>query len=150
MKNKPYLVLIILFLMPIKATYGQEIPAQRATLAIIGEAENQKAQGMLSVACAIRNRKTLKGVYGEKNPRVLKRKYSAQTYKQAQEAWTKSAIPAQCEFIKGADHWENINAFGLPSWAKTMVKTYEYKDHVFYRSTKQPKKGKRNETLLSN
>ena len=41
-----------------------EINDQQAVRAIIGEAGNQGERGMLALACALRNRGTLKGVYG--------------------------------------------------------------------------------------
>lgn len=100
-----------------------------AILSIIGEGENQGYTGMLALAGAIRNRGTLKGVYGVKAPRVVKRKYSNATYNMAKKAWVESL---KVDITKGADHWENIKAFGTPYWAKSMVKTFEHKDHVFY------------------
>lgn len=108
------------------------IDNDRAINAIIGEAENQGYMGQLYVACAIRNRGTLKGVYGENAPRVLGKKYSDVIYLQAETAWKLSATSDSCQDIKGATHWENIKAFGTPYWAKKMHKTFQYLDHVFY------------------
>lgn len=105
----------------------------RAIKAIIGEAENQGYAGMVYVACAIRNRGTLQGVYGERAPRVLKHKYSDQIALQAQSAWAISELPDTCIDLKGATHWENIKAFGCPKWVKDCIETLRYKDHVFYR-----------------
>ena len=34
---------------------------------------------------------------------------------------------------RGADHYENIKAFGTPYWAKTMIVTAKIKSHTFYR-----------------
>lgn len=104
-----------------------------AVLAIIGEAENQGYDGMLAVACAIRNRGTLQGVYGIKAPRVVQKKYSPKTYAKALKAWRASS---DCDVTNGADHWENVKAFGKPKWAKTMKLTYVCKDHEFYRGAK--------------
>lgn len=106
---------------------------EQAILAVIGEAENQGYQGMKAIACGIRNRGTLKGVYGLNSPRVKKHKYSENTAAQAMVAWETSDDPDQCRFLGGADHWENVKAFGKPTWASEMVETYRYKDHVFYK-----------------
>jgi len=103
---------------------------KNAILAIIGEGENQGYTGMLALAGAIRNRGTLKGVYGIKAPRVVKQKYSKATYRMAQKAWAQSL---KVDITKGADHWENIKAFGNPYWAHSMVETFRHKDHVFYK-----------------
>lgn len=118
---------------PVHASELPGMPGKQAILAIIGEAENQGYQGMLAVACAIRNRGTLKGVYGLNAPRVKQHKYSDATYKLAQKAWYASF---RQDITNGATHWENIKAFGKPSWSNKMIETYRIKDHVFYREIK--------------
>lgn len=110
-----------------------EIPESRAVRAIIGEAENQGYDGMLAVACAMRNRGTLQGVYGERAPRVMQHKYSDKIYALAVKAWRASA---NCDVTHGANHWENVKAFGKPGWAKNMKLTYCCKDHEFYREVR--------------
>lgn len=103
---------------------------EEAIKAVIGEAENQGYNGMLAVAGAIRNRGSLKGCYGFQAPRVLHHKYSEITYYTAQKAWEKSKY---LDITHGANHWENINAFGTPCWVKHCVETFRYRDHVFYK-----------------
>lgn len=110
-----------------------EIPKSRAINAIIGEAEDQGQMGMNLIACAIRNRGTLDGVYGENSPRVKAHLYSEDIEAKATVAWEKSADPAECSFVKGATHWENIKDFGRPKWAKLMKKVYKHHDHTFYK-----------------
>ena len=111
-----------------------DVSDSQAVLAIIGEAENQGATGMLAVACAIRNRDTLRGVYCVNAPRVKQKKYSQKTYDLAKQSWEKSA---SVDIVNGADHWENINAFGRPYWADSMTETYRHKDHVFFKEVKK-------------
>ena len=60
--------------------HADTIPESKAVLAIIGEAENQGAQGLMAVACGLNNRGTLKGVYGINAPRVKQGKYSHDIY----------------------------------------------------------------------
>lgn len=112
------------------ATSAEGIKDKDAILAIIGEAENQGGIGMLAVACAIRNRGTLEGVYGIKAKRMINHQYSIATYKLAASAWLSSQT---YDITNGATHWENIRAFGRPYWVRDMVETYRYKDHVFYK-----------------
>lgn len=111
--------------------YAASIDSDKAIAAIIGEAENQGFTGMLAVAHAIRNRGTLKGVYGSHAPRVKHHLYSARIYQLANLAWQQSG--ADYDITHGADHWENIKAFGCPSWVKGCIETFRYKDHVFYK-----------------
>ena len=98
--------------------------------AIIGEASNQGYQGMLAVACGIRNRGTLKGVYGvnakhiDNEPNYI--------WKLAEKSW----IESEHNRIHSGTHWENIKAFGKPYWAESMVEVYRYKDHVFYKESR--------------
>lgn len=64
-----------------------KISDEKAILSIIGEAEDQGYEGMLAVACAIRNRGTLKGVFGINNLRVKHERYSKAIWFQAKKAW---------------------------------------------------------------
>ena len=104
-----------------------------AIKAIIGEAENQGYKGMLAVACAIRNRGTLKGVYGLRAKRVRYSLFNEEAMIDAKLAWEESA---KHDITNGATLWENINAFGCPSWVKSCVETFRYKNHVFYREVR--------------
>lgn len=99
-------------------------------LAVIGEAENQGYKGQLLVSSAIRNRGTLKGVYGLHAPRVKNHLYSQATYDQCRKAWLASAGK---DYAMGATNWENVHAFGEPYWAKSMTIVMEYKDHRFFK-----------------
>lgn len=116
-----------------KPAHAQDIDDGDAIKAIIGEAENQGYKGMLAVACAIRNRGTLKGVYGIRAPRVKNYLYSRATHRMAFLAWHESE---KHDITNGATHWENIKAFGCPSWVKGCIEVFRYKDHVFYREVR--------------
>lgn len=110
-----------------------DIDNKRAINAIIGEAEGEGYQGMLAIAGAIRNRGTLKGVYGEKSARVVGKKYNAKTYQLALKAWKESASN---DITHGADHWASLKidyAWEHKMRSLGFVKTYEYKNHAFYR-----------------
>ena len=60
---------LIFFLIFSQEALG-EVMKKDAIRAIIGEAGNQGRRGMLYIACAIRNRGTLQGVYGFKAKHV--------------------------------------------------------------------------------
>lgn len=127
------IVAVVLFVFFLFATHCQasEINKTRFINAIIGEAESEPAIGKLAVACAIRNRGTLKGVYGEKAPRVINKLYSSKIKAEAEKAFDASSVKGACEFISGADHWEGT-AFKTPIWAKHMKETFRTKGQVFY------------------
>lgn len=113
--------------------FAGEINQVRAVNAIIGEAEGEGATGMEAVACAIRNRGTLNGVYGEHAPRVTKKMYNEKTYWKARSAWVVSENKARCDaLIDGADHWEGTK-FQTPYWAEDMIVTATIGNQRFYR-----------------
>ena len=108
--------------------FADEINDESVIRAIIGEASNQGYEGMLAVACAIRNRGSLKGVYGINAKHVDKE--PDWVWSLARKAWNESAYK---DVTNGATHWENVKAFGSPWWSNNMDRVYEYKDHMFYK-----------------
>lgn len=104
-----------------------EVDDSLAVRAIIGEAGNQGYHGMLAVAVGIRNRGTLKGVYGVKAKHVDKE--PTWVWDMARKAWAES----EHNRIHTGTHWENIKAFGTPYWVASMTMVYQYKDHNFYK-----------------
>lgn len=125
------ILMILIILIISTSAFGDT----RTVNAIIGEAENQGYEGMLAVACAIQNRGTLKGVYGEHAPRVTGKKYSKAILKQAQKAYRESLNADNCEFVGGATHWESVD-FKVPYWAKSMEVVAKIGKHIFYRGAK--------------
>lgn len=122
------LAILLLFCLIHCLVYAEEIEAAPAIRAIIGEASDQGYTGMLAVACAIRNRGTLKGVYGLHAQHVNTE--PQWVFDLAKKAWLQSE---SLDITSGATHWENIKAFGTPYWVKSMIKVYVYKDQVFYK-----------------
>jgi hypothetical protein len=133
MINKMILIgLVSVGMFPVKAQAAHcHISDHDATLAIIGEAEDQGYKGMQAVAHAIRNRGTLKGVYGLHAPRVTKKLFSPSTFHNASLAWVGSKT--EQDFTHGATHWEAVQRYGFPSWARNMIATIKIKDHTFFK-----------------
>lgn len=94
-------LLLSLSVQPFAST--PKLDDQHAIKAIIGEAENQGYQGMYLVACAIRNRGTLKGVAGVNGKHV--NKASASIWQQASKAWHESENGPDLTY--GATIWQN-------------------------------------------
>jgi hypothetical protein len=121
---------------PAMAQNQAPIRVNPAVLAIIGEAEGEGYQGMLAVACAIRNRGTLKGVYGLRAYRVTHHLYSGHTLTLAEEAWGASK---QEDVTHGARGWgsaSDLRSFQKHSWWSRCKITYHYKGHWFYKEAR--------------
>jgi len=121
---------IIITIISTAITFAENIKEDQNIRAIIGEASNQGYQGMLAVACGIRNRGSLKGVYGATAKHIDNE--PEYVWKLAEKAWLES----EYNRIHTGTHWENVKAFGTPYWVKGMVEVYKHKDHVFYKETK--------------
>ncbi len=104
----------------------RRIPEIRA---IMGEARCQGYDGMYAVACAIRNRGNLRGVYGLKDTKIDLEPDSV--WKIAVRAWHDSEKGE--DVTLGATSWENVEQFGKPWWAKSMIKTVKIGAHTFYK-----------------
>lgn len=99
-----------------------------AVRAIIGEASGQGYQGMLAVACAIRNRGTLKGVYGLKAKHVDRQ--PRWVWVKARKAWKEAK---RRDITRGATHWHNVDREGENYWTRKLTKTVKINQHQFYR-----------------
>lgn len=109
------------------AASAAEISERDAVRAIVGEAANQGADGMAAVASAIRNRGSLKGVYGLHAKHVDRQ--PAWVFAQARKAWAESA---KKDYANGASHWESTD-FKRPAWSKNMQVALVLKKHVFFK-----------------
>jgi len=118
--------IVVLAFMPM--AYAKEIPYDVALRIIVGEGGNQDLKGMICIGEVLRHRASVKGFYGYQSNGIKKEPQSV--WKKAAKAWKRSAYT---NYTQGADHFENIHSFGNPWWARHCVKTYEYKDHVFYK-----------------
>jgi len=121
---------LILFLF-IPKVYAQAIPEDVAARIIVSEAADQGLKGMVCVGEVLRHRAGTKGFYGYRSNHTDHQPRSV--WEMADRAWE---ISASTNYTKGADHFENIRRFGTPWWVRYCVKTYEYKDHVFFKEVR--------------
>ena len=107
---------------------AKAINQDQAIRAILGEARGEGYTGMYAIACALRNRGHLRGVYGlyAKMPYI-----NPKVSTLALKAWQNSLYGH--DVTGGANHWENIKAFGLPRWAKGARITVTIGRHTFFR-----------------
>jgi hypothetical protein len=120
--------MLVFFAIAIPSCHGAIIEERQAIDAIIGEASGEGYYGMLCVASALRNRGTLRGVYGVRARHVAREPRWVRDL--ARKAWRESVHK---NVVNGATHWESIK-FKVPYWAKKMKVVYRYKNHVFYKS----------------
>ncbi len=100
----------------------------------LGEARGEGVQGMRAIISAIKNRKSLKGVYGCRADlsRVtsVKRKLARAALHQAR---------AGQDITIGADHWGNaadVKIFKRCAWFKNCRETVKIGNHYFFKCTK--------------
>jgi len=120
------------FLIFIPTVHAQKIPYDVAVRIIVSEGADQGFKGMICIAEVLRHRASVEGFHGYKSNLIMKEPKSV--WEMAAKAWKQSAYT---NYTKGADHFENVHRFGEPWWAKYCVKTYEYKDHIFYKTVRR-------------
>ena len=116
----------------VSTAHAEIIPDGVAVRIIVGEASDQGLKGMICIGEVLRLRASVKGFYGYESNGINDQPKSV--WEMAAKAWKESAYT---NYTKGADHFENIHRFGEPWWVKYCVKTYEYKDHVFYKEIRR-------------
>lgn len=126
---------ILIMLLFTSCSYASPVPLtdKTAILSIIGEAEAESQTGKIAIAEAIRNRGTLKGVYGARSKRVINKLYTNKTYLLAKAAWFDSL---NTDYVKGADHWgsdSDIVKFKKESWFKNCKQTARIGNHSFFK-----------------
>ena len=131
---------------------SNELNADKAVRSCMGEAEGESQTGKIAMMEALRNRGTLKGVYGYKAIKLVDGKYykkvlktgkyykrTGKPYRQISDvnviacraAWVDSKYT---NYVKGADHWEAVQTFGRPKWAHNMKQTAKIGNHTFFKS----------------
>jgi spore germination cell wall hydrolase CwlJ-like protein len=131
---------IILLLLTGSVFADDSVVKERVINACLGEAEGESYRGKLAVICSVINRtskmgsldKALKGIYGEKAPRVVKKLYPESARQACEDAYYEALGVFSCDFVDGATHWEGT-AFKTPYWAKDMVMTATIGNQRFYK-----------------
>ena len=114
---------------------GANFTDEQAIRAIAGEARGEPFAGQIAVGEAIRNRGTLRGVYGAAVPRKL---VSAREWLTAKSAWRVSATSTLTGGAIGWGNEKDWRKFVRCAWFKNTVKTVTISGHTFYRmKTKQ-------------
>ena len=107
---------------------------------LMAEAVSEGYDGMYAVACVIRNRGGgLHGFCGAK-----RKDLTAFCNRQGKRVISLSRKIERLVFeldgpdtTGGATHFENVEAFGTPYWAKDMIVTVKIGQHTFFRSARK-------------
>ena len=109
--------------------------------ALIAEAVGEKYVGMYAVACVIRNRIAqgiplgMKGLERSDLDEFVSRQDKASkdnARKIIKEVLYNNAV----DITNGATHFENVEKYGTPVWAKGMTVTTKIGNHTFYKEIK--------------
>ena len=135
----PAIILTLILLLTVLCladTAAAAVSDDEAVACILGEARGEYAKhgytAFLALADALRNRGTLKGVYGCSAPIPLKEQAFLKRMgydREALRAWKESA---SIDLVAGASHWESTD-FKTPYWAKGMKVVYQVGKHRFYK-----------------
>jgi len=125
------IIISLICLMAVMPVQGESMRENKTIRAIMGEASGEGYKGMLAIACAIRNRGTLKGVYGVRAKHIDKEPQwvwdlAYQAYKDSEKV----------DITNGATHWGGKECD--KDWISKMersgfIKTFEYKNQAFYK-----------------
>ena len=99
--------------------------------ALIGEVEGESFLTKLATAECLRNRGTLKGVYGINSKRIAKA--SDKVKADCLRAWTESS---RTNLVKGATVWGNasdVKIFKKSKWFKSYEQTAQVGRHYFFK-----------------
>lgn len=115
------------FAQPIQPPYWQVIMA---------EAVSDGYQGMYAVACVIRNRGgDLHAFCGarRKNLSLFCTRQGREAMRQAREIERAVFEDRGPDVTRGATHFEAVEKYGMPKWARGMMVTAKIKSHIFFK-----------------
>lgn len=122
------LLALLLLMLAVAAQADEVLNDDVCIKCVMGEARGEGYQGMVAVSEALRNRGTIRGVYGchavFNEPKWV--------WDLARKAWSESA---HSNLVNGADHWGSTKVDGkwIAKMEKTMTFTAQVNNHRFYK-----------------
>lgn len=134
-------VLALVMFMIVTAHASPRNPPANLWKGILAEASSERSEGMIAVAWVYKNRldRGMKlGCSGlhRKNLNQWIAKEGARNEKMAKKILNEVFSEKIKDPTHGATHYENVSAFGLPSWAKGMTITTKIGRHTFFKENK--------------
>lgn len=117
-------------------------PPENLWQGIIGEAVSEGYEGMYAVACVYRNRLAQGLPLGcvalkRKDLAVFVARQGSRYEAMAQRIINLVFNEHGVDVTQGATHYENIERYGLPYWAKSMVITVKIGKHTFFKERRK-------------
>ena len=133
---KAITIFVVAFFMFIQARAAE--PPNNLWQGLIGEAASEGYEGMYAVACVYRNRLKNNMPLGcvalkRRDLDAFVRREGRKVEYIAKDIIRKVFEENGIDITKGATHYENIETFGLPKWAYSMVRTVKIGNHTFYK-----------------
>ncbi len=142
-RKKPLLIIGILLGILLHAIAGVDIAASDVVpnnlwKGLIAEDVSGGYRGMYAVACCVRNRLNAGMDIGlvalkRKDLDAFVRKQGVKYESMAKNIVRKVFYENTPDVTQGATHYEAVERFGLPRWAKGMVRTVKISEHTFFR-----------------
>jgi len=135
------LIILVGLLIIINSANATNIP-KNLWKGIIGEAVSEGYKGMYAVACVYKNRLD-KGMplgcyaMNKKNLNSFVRQQGKRYEEIAKRIIWEIFIERKEDITEGATHYENVEKFGIPYWAKGMTKIKKIGCHTFYKKRRK-------------
>jgi spore germination cell wall hydrolase CwlJ-like protein len=105
---------------------------------LIAESVSDGYNGMYATACVVRNRlhnglNTGLVALKRKDLHAFVKRQGVKYEYMAKDIVSKVFQQNSKDITRGATHYENINRYGIPRWAKNMVITIKIGEHTFYK-----------------
>jgi len=114
-----------------------QVPSPALWKGLLAEASSEGYQGMYAVACCVKNRlnngmNTGLVALKRKDLDEFVRREGRKAEYLAKDIIRKVFEENGIDTTRGATHYENIEAFGLPKWSRSMVRTVKIGKHTFF------------------
>lgn len=128
------LAVAVLYAVAVEVCQAQEVDWVKVEQTLVAEAASEGYLGMLGVAEVMRERGWSLRPFCASRRKDLAQFVARQGAKVRQQAHQAvEAAKAGSRTVKGSTHYENIEAFGVPSWAKGQPVVAKVGHHTFYR-----------------
>lgn len=125
-----YLIVIILLFIP-SCSYAAYPPEVNC---IVGEASGEGVVGMVAVAQALANRKTMKGVYGCHAEHI--KTENKIIFLEASDIWNgvlSGELNGKHDLVKGANSWGSISDINKNHMNEECIETARVYNHIFFK-----------------
>jgi hypothetical protein len=135
-------VLVMLLIVMIVVAHSEINPPTNLWQGLIAEAVSEGPDGMYAVACVVRNRLNAGMNTGlvalkRRNLDEFVRREGRQAEHTAKDIVRKVFEEGATDITRGATHYEAVETFGMPKWARSMVRTVKIGKHSFYKARKK-------------